>query len=59
MSLVEPRPNVLSEVEMYTNKENKLLNVKPGITDFSSIIFLMKVKFSEIKKTQTNHITYL
>ena len=39
MSLVGPRPNVLSEVQMYTDKENNLLKVKPGITDFSSIIF--------------------
>ena len=39
MSLVGPRPNVLSEVKMYTGKENNLLKVKPGVTDFSSIIF--------------------
>ncbi len=39
MSLVGPRPNVISEVEMYTDNEKNLLKVKPGITDFSSIIF--------------------
>jgi len=39
MSLVGPRPNVVNETNMYTNLEKNLLNVKPGITDFSSIIF--------------------
>lgn len=39
MSLVGPRPNVDSDVKLYTDQENKLLSVQPGITDFSSIIF--------------------
>ena len=39
MSFVGPRPNVRSDVNLYTKKEEFLLNVKPGITDFSSIIF--------------------
>ena len=39
MSLVGPRPNVQDEVKKYTNLERILLNYKPGITDFSSIIF--------------------
>ena len=39
MSLVGPRPNVKSETKIYTNIEKKLLTVRPGITDFSSIIF--------------------
>ena len=39
MSLVGPRPNVKYETDMYTHIEKKLLSVKPGITDFSSIIF--------------------
>jgi len=39
MSLVGPRPNVKSETDLYTNVERKLLSVKPGITDFSSIVF--------------------
>ena len=39
MSLVGPRPNVKSETDEYTNIEKKLLSVKPGITDFSSIVF--------------------
>lgn len=39
MSLVGPRPNVHREVRLYTDTEKKLLSVKPGITDPSSIIF--------------------
>jgi lipopolysaccharide/colanic/teichoic acid biosynthesis glycosyltransferase len=39
MSLVGPRPNVKSETDLYTDVENGLLLVRPGITDFSSIVF--------------------
>jgi lipopolysaccharide/colanic/teichoic acid biosynthesis glycosyltransferase len=39
MSLVGPRPNVKSETDLYTDIENGLLLVRPGITDFSSIVF--------------------
>lgn len=39
MSLVGPRPNVKNETNLYTSYEKKLLSVKPGITDISSIVF--------------------
>lgn len=39
MSLVGPRPNVKRETDLYTSQEQKLLLVKPGITDFASIVF--------------------
>ena len=39
MSLVGPRPNVQRETDLYTQKEKELLQVKPGITDFASIVF--------------------
>jgi len=39
MSLVGPRPNVKDETNLYTDIEKKLLLVRPGITDFSSIVF--------------------
>ena len=39
MSLVGPRPQIPTEVNLYTDFEKSLLNIKPGITDFSSIIF--------------------
>ncbi len=39
MSFVGPRPNVKRDTDLYTKKELELLKVKPGLTDFSSIIF--------------------
>ncbi len=39
MSLVGPRPNVKRETDLYTPLERGLLVVKPGITDFASIVF--------------------
>lgn len=39
MSLVGPRPNVKRETDLYTAEEKLLLSVRPGITDFASIIF--------------------
>ena len=39
MSVVGPRPQVNRDVELYTEVEKMLLLVKPGITDFSSIVF--------------------
>lgn len=40
MSFVGPRPQVVEHViNEYTNLERKLLTVKPGITDISSIVF--------------------
>lgn len=39
MSLVGPRPQVQSGVDLYTIRERDLLKVRPGITDFASIVF--------------------
>jgi lipopolysaccharide/colanic/teichoic acid biosynthesis glycosyltransferase len=39
MSLVGPRPNVQRETDLYTQEEKRLLSVRPGITDISSIVF--------------------
>lgn len=39
MSLVGPRPEVMQEVLLYTENEKRLLQVRPGITDWSSIKF--------------------
>ncbi|OIR07020.1 putative undecaprenyl-phosphate N-acetylgalactosaminyl 1-phosphate transferase [mine drainage metagenome] len=51
MSLVGPRPNVKRETDLYTSEEKKLLSVKPGITDFSSIVFSDE---GEILKNQSD-----
>ena len=37
MSLVGPRPQVVWDVERYTEEERHLLDVRPGITDWASI----------------------
>lgn len=39
MCLVGPRPNVERETRMYTALEKRLLSVRPGITDYASIVF--------------------
>jgi lipopolysaccharide/colanic/teichoic acid biosynthesis glycosyltransferase len=39
MSLVGPRPQVLPDVALYTLEEQRLLSVRPGITDLASIVF--------------------
>jgi lipopolysaccharide/colanic/teichoic acid biosynthesis glycosyltransferase len=39
MSLVGPRPNTANEVAFYTPEQRRLLLVRPGITDFASIVF--------------------
>lgn len=39
MSFVGPRPEVLQEVNLYTEKERELLKVRPGITDYASLRF--------------------
>ena len=39
MSLVGPRPEVRKYVSLYTPEQRKVLEVKPGITDFASIAF--------------------
>jgi len=37
MSLVGPRPEVRRYVDMYTQEQRKVLEVKPGVTDYASI----------------------
>lgn len=37
MSVVGPRPEVREFVVLYTKEQNKVLEVKPGITDYASI----------------------
>lgn len=39
MHIVGPRPNTPQDVKLYTSLEMKLLTIKPGITDLSSIVF--------------------
>ena len=39
MSMVGPRPNVKRETDLYTPEEARLLSVRPGVTDYASIVF--------------------
>tara|TARA_Y100000741_G_scaffold312643_1_gene257251 strand:- start:815 stop:1543 length:729 start_codon:yes stop_codon:yes gene_type:complete len=39
MSFVGPRPNLKRETDLYTKQERNLLSIKPGVTDFASIVF--------------------
>lgn len=40
MALIGPRPELLRYVEQYAGQEKDILQVRPGITDFSSIEFI-------------------
>lgn len=40
MSLVGPRPEVKKYTDLYTEKQKRVLTVKPGITDYASIEFV-------------------
>lgn len=40
MSFVGPRPELLKYTEAYNEQEKYILNVRPGITDYSSIKFI-------------------
>lgn len=37
MSIVGPRPEVKEYVDLYTPEQRKILEVKPGITDYASL----------------------
>jgi len=37
MSIVGPRPEVRKYVDLYNEEQKKVLNVKPGITDYASL----------------------
>lgn len=40
MSLVGPRPEVRKYTNLYTQSQQKVLSVKPGITDYASIKYI-------------------
>ena len=39
MSVVGPRPEVEKYINLYNEKQLEVLNIKPGITDYASIIY--------------------
>jgi lipopolysaccharide/colanic/teichoic acid biosynthesis glycosyltransferase len=39
MSMVGPRPEVRKYVDLYTDEQQKILSMRPGITDIASIVY--------------------
>jgi lipopolysaccharide/colanic/teichoic acid biosynthesis glycosyltransferase len=39
MSLVGPRPEVRKYVDIYNSEQKKILSIRPGITDWASIVY--------------------
>jgi len=57
MSFVGPRPEVLEEVKTYTKEEKQILKIKPGITDWASIVFRNEGEI--LKGSENPHKTYI
>ena len=55
MSIVGPRPEVKEFVDLYTKEQRKVLEVKPGITDYASLEYFnenaLLAKSNDPKKT--------
>ena len=59
MTIVGPRPNVEEEIKFYNNKDLKLLNYKPGLTDFASIWFINLEDRLSTNKSNDVNLEYL
>ena len=55
MSIVGPRPELRKYVEMYSHEQRKVLEMKPGITDYASIHFRHE---NELLAIQTDPETF-
>lgn len=42
MSIVGPRPEVIEYVQLYTEEQQQVLSVKPGITDYASLEYFQE-----------------
>ena len=56
MSIVGPRPEVPQEVATYSDEEKRILLVKPGMTDYASILFNNEGEI--LKGSSDPHQTY-
>ncbi|MBN2664052.1 MAG: sugar transferase [Bacteroidales bacterium] len=60
MSFVGPRPEVKKYVDLYSYEQQKVLNVRPGITDFASVQFFdennILANAKDPEKTYTHEI---
>jgi lipopolysaccharide/colanic/teichoic acid biosynthesis glycosyltransferase len=60
MSLVGPRPELQVYVDMYTEKEKPILNLKPGITDWASITNFDQFEvFTKAKDPDEAYLEYI
>ncbi len=57
MSIVGPRPEVKEFVELYTEDQRQVLNVKPGITDYASVEYFNENEL--LGKSEDPHKTYV
>lgn len=55
MSFVGPRPEVCKYVELYNTQQQRILSVKPGLTDWASIKFIDE---NELLANTSNPETY-
>lgn len=57
MSIVGPRPEVIEYVQLYTEEQLKILNVKPGITDYASLYYFKENELlAQAKDPQKTYI---
>ena len=60
MSFVGPRPEVRKYVSLYTNEQLKVLNVKPGLTDFASLKYYNENEIlSKYKNPEQGYIEFV
>lgn len=60
MSFVGPRPELQYYVDMYTEEEKIILNMKPGITDYASIVnFAQFETFTEALDPDEAYLKYI
>jgi lipopolysaccharide/colanic/teichoic acid biosynthesis glycosyltransferase len=51
MSIVGPRPEVRKYVDLYSEEQKKILNIRPGVTDYASVEYFSE---NEILKNSDN-----
>ncbi len=57
MSIVGPRPEMPSYVELYDKKQRKVLSVRPGLTDYASLMYINEQ--SILEKSENPEKTYV
>ena len=57
MSIVGPRPEVAKYVNLYTSEQRHVLAVKPGISDYASLIYINENEI--LARSADPHKTYI